>query len=87
MYFVRSKKWPKLKEFKRIEVEWKLFESEWYPKAIIYDKKLNKRHPKTSKTNNYNVATSMGTYIELYHHISHTGTTQVRSTSFLHPKS
>jgi len=50
-------------------------------------KKLNKWHPTTNKTNHYNVATSMGTYFGLYHHISQRATTQVKSTSLLHPKS
>jgi len=41
---------------------------------------------KTNKTNHYNVATSDGTYIGLYHHIRLRATTLVRLTSHLQPK-
>jgi len=60
---VKSDQRLRVKEFKIIFVE-----GEGHSKAKIYDKKLNRWHPKTNKTNHSNVATSMEiTYIGLYH--------------------
>jgi hypothetical protein len=47
-----------------------LHECEWHKKYKIYDeKKLNKWHTKTNKTNHNNIDTSHGAYIGLYQRI------------------